>query len=171
MVDTSWDRPVVDPESFFCAPGGHVAPEVQSPTTSKQIQSFEWRNSELGMVMQSLSERPALVGRVLLLIAWFDREDRDDHSTVPVIQRQSDNGKPELLSPSRATGSSLRGQGQSPPVCDAGSGGAAQTPHAGARGSSELRVGTPCITATCNNIVTAIPNLISNCTQCTHRSH
>ena len=39
------------------------------------------------MVMQSLSERPALVGRVLLLIAWFDREDRDDHSTVPVIQR------------------------------------------------------------------------------------
>ena len=63
------------------------------------------------MVMQSLSERPALVGRVQLLIALFDREDRDDHSTVPVILRLNDNGKPEFLSPARATGSSLQGAG------------------------------------------------------------
>ena len=161
MVDTSWDRPGVDPESFFCAPGGHVAPEEQLPTTSKQIQSYEWRNSQLGMVMQSLSERPALVGRVQLLIALFDSEDRDDLSTVPVILRLNDNGKPEFLSPGRATGSPLRGQGQSPPVCDAGSGGAAQTPHAGAPGFSELRVGTTDVTATYNIIDNGMPEFKS----------
>ena len=111
--------------------------------------------------MQSLSERPALVGKVQLLIALFDSEDRDDLSTVPVILRLNDNGKPEFLSPTRATGSPLRGQGQSPPVCDAGSGGAAQTPHAGAPGFSELRVGTTDVTATYNNIDNGMPEFLS----------
>ena len=78
MVDTSWDRPGVDPESFFDAPEEQVASREQSPTTSSKIQSSGWENSELGKVMQSLSERPALVGRVKWLIACFDRVLLDD---------------------------------------------------------------------------------------------
>ena len=85
MVDTSWDRPGVDPESFFDAPEEQVASREQSPTTSSKIQSSEWENSELGKVMQSLSERPALVGRVRLLIACFDLGVLKRLSTLPVI--------------------------------------------------------------------------------------
>ena len=112
MVDTSWDRPGVDPESFFEAPEEQVASSEQSPTTSSKIQSSEWENSELGKVMQSLSERPALVGRVRLLIACLDLGVLKRLSTLAVIQRQSGNGMPGFFSPSRAASPSLVQGGQ-----------------------------------------------------------
>ena len=130
MVDTSWDRPGVDPESFFDAPEEQVASREQSPTTSSKIQSSEWENSELGKVMQSLSERPALVGRVRLLIACFDLGVFKRLSTLPVIWRQSDNGMAEFPSPSRAASPSLAQGGQLTSVRGAESGGEARSPHA-----------------------------------------
>ena len=56
MVDTSWDRPGVDPESFFCASGGHVAPEEHSTATS-----ISWRlQQEADRCATELQLEPAL---------------------------------------------------------------------------------------------------------------
>ena len=116
MVAHSCDRSTVDPESIFDAPEEQIASREQSPTTSRKMQSSEWDDSELGKVMQSLSERPALVGRVRLFIACLNLGVLRKLSTLAVIQRQSGNGMPGFVSPSRAVSPLLAQGGQFTPI-------------------------------------------------------
>ena len=130
MVDTSWDRPGVDPESIFDALEEQIASNEQSPSKDQGRKSSGSRQGKLAVVMYALTLRPALVGRVKWLIACFDRVLLDDPPMLPVIWRQSDNGMAEFPSPSRAASPSLAQGGQLTSVRGAESGGEARSPHA-----------------------------------------